>query len=535
MQTKSIIKKCQILILLVFCSGLVYSQAPYIGFMQEGFNIYRNSMGKGIYNEAFTKSYRIFTFSNNMVQHQSESFQHPAELILRPGTGCKNVSNRQKIDTVKKLAETFEIGISTEASFKGVTGTASQSFKNMKEQIVNQNQSFYFERTTCSFYELHLLTYSPDLRVSKNFKDEVSQLKQTKNYIDFVLKFGTHYIKSAVLGGDYTKYVKSSLYDRTTNNSNSVQIARGLGVDLKGVSAKANMNIGWGNQSTNAQSNAQDSSSETSVGTLRGEDMDKWIEENRKNPSPIDFVLGSITEIVKMVNSDPSLIVGLDHAISNYCKLTQSCASVTESAAKIASCRLCLSCGPGYSQVNGKHDLDTSWRNWSETFSHQCSGDSITSLEKDDNQGISLCCQEESEIYKGSCRYCRSCSGRFSKPSGTIKANKDWSKWSLGLENCGSTSNVLSHFSDPINLCCTTDEPCTLCTSCGGKWGNPVGKYSVDSHDPAFFRTRGNNCEGGLSQRSYSRGISLCCQTNNPLMYKKKKLRKEDNKIKTPK
>lgn len=377
----------------------------------------------------------------------------------------------------------------------------------------------------CTFYRVNLDIY--DLpALNKNFVKAINKLPSTydkKAYITFLKRFGTHFFVELRMGARYgflNEFKESDWNELKSNGVDVSAAAKYSGLFEVGIKTSVSTNQEKIQKFNEKKTNQR----QVSIGSKPPTDksMSTWAASEITNPMPIFFKLEPISSLIQ----DEKKREFLNEAINkDYCENLKTDGLLSDCSPpqpKVRSriqnsCRLCTSCGLSWNVQGGRHDIDSNWRNWNKVFDSSCTG-SMDS--RDTREGKSLCCGEDNQQRQGSCRYCTKCGGKYSFYGGQLKSDTNWTDWSRSF---GSDCNgSLTTYSDPINLCCTEDETCSLCASCGGKWAHETGRYAADANWPNFFRIRGESCDGSPEIRNYSQGVKLCCQTNGSKKMKKK-------------
>jgi len=428
----------------------------------------------------------------------------------------------------------LEVSVDVNAGYGPASFSASADYKSVSQGTTKDSNIYTMNEGTCSVYNTNLDPL--DLpSVHSSFIKEVNALPlnytaSTKQaYMNFLTKRGTHYFTGMRMGAryGYMSTISSSAWTKMTSEGITVSAAASYSALVKvGVKTMTN--------DQKEQASTFDSSKTDwkiiSIGSAPPVDGNvvSWAQNCYNNPMPITYSLDSI---VNLFNSDflPSnanldtLSTNVQSALDDYCDYLKSKGSLLscnypdpDRPLPIVpnSCRLCAGgCGGSFSVDGGAMSLDQQWPNFFMTYDSKCGG-TLQHNSYNEGAGVHLCCQPESTTTEGNCKLCSSCGADYGINVGAVMCDANWPNWINAFDNyCNGDLRNRNNPGNGIQMCCKTNDICTLCSSCGGNYPQETGVLSYDQHWPNFFNIKGGSCAGSLLHNSYSQGLSLCCKT----------------------
>lgn len=526
------------LLLLCFSVSIVLtsSQPPKlvnIGYLSYGYDIYNGNPNP---TSGFDPGFRglpIFDFQYTTQAVTNDGrFMIPDSVQAIGEQLCNLDFTTSTITGTTSYKNSLEVSVEVTAGYGPASFSASTDYKSVSQGTTKDSSIYTTNSGKCSVYTTAL--DSEDLPpVHSTFIKEVVSLPatyddQTKQaYMSFLARRGTHYFTGMRMGAKYGYQSKITTSAWTKMTSMGIKVSAAAS-----YSAMVKVGIKEMTDSQKEQASTFDSSKTDwniiSVGStppVNG-DVVAWAQTCYSNPMPIRYTLNSIeslfdSEFLPNIANVAQLKTNIRSALADYCPHLQSLGKLVSCQGPDPdrplpmipnSCRLCAGgCGSSFTVDSGAMSMDQHWPNFFMTYDNTCSG----ALQHNNyNNGVHLCCQPESDTNEGECKLCSSCGGSYNLNTGSLMCDQNWPNWILAYDNsCYGDLRNRGNPGNGIQMCCKTNDICSLCSSCGGDFPQETGVLSYDQHWPNFFNIKGGACSGGVVHNSYSGGVSLCCKS----------------------
>lgn len=184
------------------------------------------------------------------------------------------------------------------------TFSASADYKRVSKTTETDAFMYIITELKCMEFTISVDKHLA-LPISKNFKEAVTDLinENEDKYLEFFSEFGTHFFLTQRLGAKF--YIESSFsrhnYEQLTSNDFNLNVA------ANGSLAKfLNISISteYSNKYVSNFETKRNKSDQYSVGAYppRDGDLDSWARSSAETPSPIEYELKPITELLTQKN-----------------------------------------------------------------------------------------------------------------------------------------------------------------------------------------------------------------------------------------
>jgi hypothetical protein len=223
-------------------------------------------------------------------------------------TGTKEIK-LSFMNNYKEVRETFTSEIKFKTSFFFFSGSASQTYRRTVEKITNDTKSISIADVNLSAYEIDLSPHwSNETKLTNAMNTYIERMltknynESSKEYIEFIETYGTHYFSNAKFGGKIRVVIEidEKLNKIMTLNS----IKQNVEIELKILSASLGIDFGFENTNQVVDSNFK-SNTKSEIryyGGFHGlsEKMDKnWSLSIYKMPWLLGGELRPITEFIR--------------------------------------------------------------------------------------------------------------------------------------------------------------------------------------------------------------------------------------------
>jgi len=216
--------------------------------------------------------------------------------------------------------------------------TASEAFKAEASFFGQQAGAIILSISKCTVYKVEMSSNTAErglIGFNSDFLFDLEKLPLTYDaeyYVNFLLKYGTHYPKSAILGakvGGLSSFTASS-FEKMEGTGIDVDVTAETDTWWRGAESKS----GSGSIDENVaiyEAHADGGQTLSTRGSPPSNgDLSQWAKDVTNSPTPIELSLEVLTTLLtsKWFPDDPNIKVkqaNVAHAMQDFCDVTKSC------------------------------------------------------------------------------------------------------------------------------------------------------------------------------------------------------------------
>jgi hypothetical protein len=282
------------------CTGLEAKVSfPNIDYAFFGYDIYRGFPLADSRDPGFT--YPIFKSDYSYMQQTADCrFAMPNGYIAVASVSCVTSFSSTVLETKKELQDVLSTMAEVGVGFKAFAFTSSFGYRKMTSTMERKKSVYIISSATCDYYFVKLRKQMPP-SFDDDFLIWLSKLDTSDSnttYIEFMDRFGTHFLSEVTFGARFSNEYEMSLNDyhsiMETQYSASVRasftgkVSIGAGLSLETSQRKAAQEF-----SETVQTHTQ------TVGAAPPSNGDAvtWASEVRNNPVPSKIILKDIEDL----------------------------------------------------------------------------------------------------------------------------------------------------------------------------------------------------------------------------------------------
>jgi len=263
-----------------------------------------------------------FTCSNGRTRmYLGKSYEIPDQVVHQASlhSGWSDAS-ATVIKTTSDITKSYSIGVTVKGSYGPVAATASTQYSSMKRTI--ENGENFITRTEGKEETMSVTLASPDvLQMRTELTKDIAKLPSQLSCLDFIHKYGTHYVSAAKLGGTIVResIVKTKYLE--TQSEQDLKVAASIAYKSATASASVEMTFSKSDKEKATQFNKNSESKNYyhggDVNFAKKDKIADWQETVRENPALVDVTLTPIYKLIK----DKSVQDQMKAAVGEYMKV----------------------------------------------------------------------------------------------------------------------------------------------------------------------------------------------------------------------
>jgi len=509
-----------------------------IDYLSFGYDIYKgnplNTWGGG---DPGFQVFQIFQFSYSQ-GHTSLDGRYliPDDTTVAQELSCLLDFTSSDVSGGQSYTNTLDNHVSGEIGAFSARFKASKDYESVQEQTSKYKELYTVSKGECKIYTCKIspVGYPP---LSSDFITMINNLPETydeDSYMDFLSNVGTHYIQQIHMGARFSTVTRLSEKGWTSLLKQKISVDLAAEYSAVGASGAADYRTSDEKEKAAQFDSAKEQTLTSTIGSkpVAGGSEKDWATQTFEQPMPLDVKIANISNLLDekyfkntTMNVDIKKIrANMDTALLNYCAYLlktgaiMDCNNPSENnpiPILYNGCRLCAdNCGGDFPIDSGS--FPSVGGNPYTGFAANCDS---PYRQIDWGHVLHLCCQDENDFWKGSCRMCLSCGGDYQYISGNAYFASFETLMQLYDDSC--TGQLMQRNELRRNLCCNSFTVCTWCASCGSDYPEESGqldKYVVEGITVLLgFNGRGPQCIGFL-QTWDQQEVKLCCRTQGNVL-----------------
>ena len=224
----------------------------------------------------------------------------PRGIILIPDVACITSFSSEVVETKYEFTKSLEVSANVKGGGWGVSFSASAGYKESSSEVSTGESVFILSRAGCNYYYMRLLEDDapPFHPLFLQWVIELNNTYDDTVYVDFLERYGTHFLKEVKFGASFTYEHKMTSTAYKTEKEKGVNVA--VSASYSGL-----FSVGGGfNMDSKQREAASDFRKKVETRTITigaappsNGDALTWASTVKESPVPISYDLASIEEL----------------------------------------------------------------------------------------------------------------------------------------------------------------------------------------------------------------------------------------------